>query len=162
MIAEDGRFIYRINDDINVMRRADKNPWLRNNVLNHLPLTRDQRTGELLWDELHRDWDRRTVTSKSQIAQDVKAFCTAKGTPELWAWYAAYDHVVLSQLFGRMLDLPEDMPMYTNDLKQELTRLGSPRYPEQVSGAHNALEDARWNKLLGEYLAKLDGPIRKG
>lgn len=158
MVREDGKTYYAVTDNLGTMVRAVKNPWLRDNVVKYLPYTFDDWTVEM--DLFHEDFH--AIKPKDQIAKEIRKFCTENGTPELWAWYAAYDHVVLSQLFGRMLDLPEDMPMYTNDLKQELTRLGSPRYPEQVSGAHNALEDARWNKLLGEYLAKLDGPIRKG
>jgi hypothetical protein len=49
--------------------------------------------------------------------------------------------------------------MYTRDLKQEIMRLGNPRVPEQESGNHNALEDARWNKMTYEYLMNLQKRI---
>ncbi len=31
-------------------------------------------------------------------------------------------------------------------------RLGNPQLPEQKSTEHNALEDAKWNKLAFEFL----------
>lgn len=163
MVREDGKEYYAVNHSLTVMIEASYNPWLVKNVLSSLPVTLNHPDNLLpvTWDYLHSDFA--CVKPKEQIAQEVAEFClSGSSLPELWAWYAAYDHVVLSQLFGRMIDLPADMPMYTNDLRQELARLGDPRYPEQASGEHNALEDARWNKQLGEYLAKLDGPIVRG
>ena len=41
-------------------------------------------------------------------------------------------------------------------LKQECKRLGNPQMPEQASGAHNALADARHNKMLAEVLAETE------
>jgi hypothetical protein len=75
--------------------------------------------------------------------------------PQLWAWYGAYDHVALCQLWGRMIDLPKGVPMWTNDLKQECERLGNPQVPQQASGEHNALADARHNRVIDEFLAGL-------
>lgn len=65
---------------------------------------------------------------------------------ELWAWYGAYDHLVLAQLFGRMVDLPAGFPMYTCDIQQYADHLGvgEDRLPPQPKDAHNALADARW------------------
>lgn len=162
MVREDGKEYYAVNQNLSYMLEAAHNPWLLKNVLPSLPVLIDH-TDDLIpvdWDEDHPDFE--CIKPRKQIAKEVAEFCLSASTlPELWAWYGAYDHVVLSQLFGRMLDLPTDMPMWTNDLRQELARLGNPRYPEQASGEHNALEDARWNKQLGEYLAKLDGPITR-
>ena len=38
--------------------------------------------------------------------------------PTLYGHYSAYDHVALSWIFGKMIDLPKGFPMYTRDLKQ--------------------------------------------
>jgi hypothetical protein len=152
MVREDGKEYYAVVHDMGVMVRAAKNDWLRKNVLRYLPVKITD--GLVSWDTFHPDW--KHVKPREQIAKEVREFCTEKGIPELWAWYAAYDHVVLSQLFGRMLDLPEDMPMWTNDLRQELHRLGNPAYPAQLEGDHNALHDARWNYIMRTYLAGLD------
>lgn len=39
---------------------------------------------------------------------------------ELYGYYSAYDHVLLSWIFGKMIDLPKSFPMFTIDLKQKL------------------------------------------
>lgn len=84
---------------------------------------------------------------------------------ELYGYYSAYDHVVFCWLFGKMIELPEDFPMYTKDLKQmydeaqdkvingvEIKKMDN--YPKQEN-EHNALADARWNKKLYEFLINL-------
>lgn len=76
--------------------------------------------------------------------------------PEWWAWHGAYDHVALSQIFGRMIDLPYRWPFFTNDIKQEAVRLGNPILPPQPDGLHNALDDARHNVVRYNYLKQLE------
>lgn len=90
---------------------------------------------------------------------------------ELYGYYSAYDHVCLSWIFGKMLNLPDQFPMYTKDLKQisddyfkdipihivDEIKAGhvivdnDKVYP-QNKGAHDALQDALWNKKLYEFL----------
>lgn len=99
-----------------------------------------------------------------------------KFKPEFYAYYADYDWVVFCQLFGKMMDLPKGFPMYCKDLKQILDekdvylnkvadrdkhRAGQlryakthPDYPKQEN-EHNALDDAKWNKKLHEFLNTL-------
>lgn len=88
----------------------------------------------------------------------------------LYGYYSAYDHVVFCWLFGKMIDLPKGFPMYTRDLKQmmdEITYLGNvkgldlnlklsdnPNYPKQEN-EHSAIDDARWNKKLHEFINSL-------
>jgi DNA polymerase III epsilon subunit-like protein len=96
--------------------------------------------------------------------------------PEFYAYYADYDWVVFCWLYGKMNDLPEGFPKYCIDLKQELDnkcrkfcyreiketsfesaleRLKIHRdYPKQ-NNEHNALDDAKWNKKLFEFLNNL-------
>jgi len=150
MVREDGKTYYAINEDMN-FSAIQRNPWLMKNVMTSLPV---QTGKDIPWNINHPDFQH--VKYRKQIADEVRNFCTVWGEPELWAWYAAYDHVVLSQLFGRMLDLPEDMPMYTLDLKQEHHRLGFPRLPEQMEGEHNALADAHHNRVIWEALKKYE------
>lgn len=67
---------------------------------------------------------------------------------ELWGYFAAYDHVCLSQLFGRMIDLPPPMPMFTNELMT--IRTGpTPSRPRELP-EHHALYDAKYQKLIFE------------
>ena len=65
---------------------------------------------------------------------------------ELWAWYAAYDHVALAQLWGTMTALPREIPRFTKDLRQRWDDLGRPALPS-VPGRHDALVDARHNLI---------------
>jgi hypothetical protein len=71
---------------------------------------------------------------------------------ELWAWYAAYDHVALAQLWGPMTALPREIPRFTKDLRQLWDDRGRPVLPE-MSGRHDALVDARHNLARWRVLA---------
>ncbi len=131
IVAEDGREYYAVSEDMPV-DRIRKHEWLMKNVFPHLPFS--------------GDWK-----PKEQIAAEVKEFLLASTAPELWAWYCAYDHVVLAQLFGPMIDLPEGIPMYTHDLRAFVDYLPDSSLPKQSGGAHDALEDARWVKQAHAY-----------
>lgn len=73
----------------------------------------------------------------AQIASEIQSFCGNDGElrdnrsnvngkywhqdfPEFYAYYADYDWVVFSWLFGKMIDLPKGFPKYCRDLKQIL------------------------------------------
>lgn len=95
------------------------------------------------------------LVSKAEIARLVQLFILAvEGPHELWGYYSDYDHVVLAQLFGRMIDMPEGIPWFTMDLKQEMTRLRikGDQVPAQEGVEHHALADARWNKVVYDHL----------
>jgi len=156
MVREDGKGLYRVNFDYSLMKDIFLHPWLRQNVVPSLPYTMTEDGVALTHG--HLDYD--SVKHKDEIAEDVKHFVLDTPNPELWAYYSAYDHVALCQLFGRMIDLPSGFPMYTNDLKSEIMRLGNPRVPEQATGAHNAYMDALWNKETYEYLERTVKPHR--
>lgn len=152
MVTERGAEYYAVNADMPV-KKIKKHPWLSKHVWPQLPrLHGDARIH--LGDPL--DKHHPAVKPKAQIAAEVRTFITAITDPQLWAWYAAYDHVALAQLFGSMVNLPVGIPMWTNDLRQEMRRLGDPRMPEQPAGEHNALEDARFNLVRHQHLAKLE------
>lgn len=151
LVREDGSEYYAIVDcgtkrdgvtEPTHMDRAVEHPWLRKNVVTSLPVD-FYMGGGWYWDLSHPDADK--VKPLDQIRQEVLRFLMGTPALSLWAWYAAYDHVALAQLFGRMIDMPIGIPMWTNDIRQECARLGDPLMPEQPSGNHNALEDARFN-----------------
>lgn len=149
MVAEDGRELYAISAEFSfcALQRHD---WLMANVAPSLPIKPAADGGP--WDIDHPD--HRHVHTRAKIARMVQAFTTLTPEPELRAWYGSYDHVALAQLFGRMIDLPPGVPMWTNDLRQEAARLGlsDEGMPQQASGHHNALADARHNRLMNEFL----------
>jgi hypothetical protein len=147
MVAEDGRELYRIVDDEDIIIEAVEHTWLRANVIPSLPilLKPDAPSWEWDFDSDHADWP--NVQQRPQVVEDVRAFILATPQVELWADYAAYDHVALAQLFGPMVKLPDGIPMWTNDLRQEMARRGAvdADLPVQdAATAHNSLADARW------------------
>ncbi len=99
--------------------------------------------------------------TREQIRLELLYFMDVEkhGKPELWGYYSAYDHVAFCQLFGTMMDLPRGFPMYTRDIKQLCDSLGNPKLPEQGKDEHNALADAKWNKLAWVYLLHFDALI---
>jgi hypothetical protein len=153
LVREDDREYYAVFADMPTKRIA-KHDWLRKNVVPGLPrLHGDARMFAGRGNPLAIDWQHPDIKPTKQIRDEVQRFIVNTPNVELWGWYSAYDHVCLAQLFGRMIDLPTGIPMWTNDLKQEHLRLGEPRLPEQESGVHNALADARHIKVMAEHLA---------
>lgn len=166
MVADDGKEFYRINASGNGVGVAANQSWLSKNVVPHLPVkihhrsefpAKEQEMFKLMaagcwytWDTKHPDHE--FVVDGVQLRRDVYTFLSGYKDLELWADHAAYDHVVLAQLFGRMIDLPKGVPMFTHELMQEWERLGKPDLPEQLYGAHHALHDARHNKAVGDFL----------
>ncbi len=135
IVSDDGAEYSAISTDFDASKAI---PWVKENVLAQLPPVTDER------------WKPR-----SRIRDEVLAFLTRGGKdPELWAWFGAYDHVVLCQLFGAMPDLPRPLPRFTRDLRQLWEMAGEPTLPKQKSGRHDALEDARQNKVLYDCLVE--------
>lgn len=153
MVTDDGRQYYAVNRDMPI-RRIRKHDWLMKNVVPSLPKGQGDRRNHVPKSWLF-DYADPTVKPHATIAADVRRFIQDTINPQLWAWYGAYDHVALAQLFGRMIDLPTGVPMWTNDLRQEAERLGNPRLPEQPGGVHNALADARHNLTVAQFLDRI-------
>ena len=152
LVADDGREYYAVNANMPMVEIA-LHDWLMANVVPSLPLQNKIFGLDNPWG---LDLGSPLVKPHRVIAEEVSEFIRRIPDPELWAWYGAYDHVVLSQLWGRMIDHPPWVPMWTNDLKQEWARLGRPKMPEQAEGEHNALQDARHNKRMGDFLITLE------
>lgn len=149
MVAEDGHELYAVAEEIDdgkLYGRIRRHDWLMAHVVPHLPLRGELRPpgfGDL--PTFNLDMDDNRIMPRRMIRNAVRDFLLSRlDQLELWAWYAAYDHVALAQLFGPMIHLPKGVPMYTHDLKQEVDRLGNPELPKQTSAEHNALADARW------------------
>lgn len=147
IVSEDNREFYRINLECDFSKASD---WVVENVL--FPIGINQSgviTGESL------NW----AVTKDEIKQGVIDFIGDDPKPQFWADYCGYDFVVFCQLFGTMMDLPPSFPMYCNDIRQLYDRLsddGTLELPVQENGLHNALQDAKWNKLVYEFLDGID------
>lgn len=161
IVAEDGREYYAISTDFN---RSDADDWVKENVLDVLELESH------LWKSEARI--KEDLLQFFGCRQDEHFWRVGKDVPEVYGYYADYDWVVFCALFGRMIDLPKGFPMYCRDLKQiydeknhwwknEVNRSLSVTnlrdtldYPKQ-DNEHNALDDAKWNKALYDFLIKL-------
>lgn len=160
IVAEDGREYCAIGNDFD-LGAALANAWLAENVIRPIlaSFSSDQPVSPA------------TVffamgKPNSAIAEEIITFVGDDADPQFYAYYADYDWVVFCWLFGRMIDLPKGFPMYCRDLKQcfdemvmnsaysasDLKR--SKNYPKQEN-EHDALDDARWNRDLYEFLARL-------
>lgn len=193
IVDEEGNEYYAISNNFNLNNAWWKNDntieepvyWLRENVLKKV-------FNDLRKLDVHDIYDEFTLDnlyallsnhgkSNYTIQQEILDFIKpSKESPvELYGYYSAYDHVVLCWLFGRMIDLPEGMPMYTIDLKQMIDIKANDvinyicyssgnhtiwnreealnfiksqhHYPKQ-SNEHNALDDAKWNLELYKFL----------
>ena len=159
MVCDDGRQYYAVNSDMPVDRIL-ANQWLKANVWPHLPLRGYKpapQINALQQSDGRLDMSDIRIKPHWVIANEVREFILATGPDvELWASYGAYDHVALAQLWGRMIDLPEGVPMFTHDIQQERSRLGLAwnDLPQQESGEHNALADARHNQTVRRWLAE--------
>jgi len=163
MVNQRGEAYYAVNGDIGrtwkgrkIRRRIRKHKFLMENVVPHLPHGYGDRRNQIPQSWLF-DYTDRAVKSLDKIADEVLDFLRASGEDlELWAYYGAYDYVALCQLWGPMADLPEGVPRFTRDLKQELERLGlsSAQMPTQKGTAHNALADARWNRDVADIILR--------
>lgn len=146
-VREDGQELYLVNSEAPLTAAANQHVFLRDEVLPHLPgEVRKLASGgyEFIWDKEDEHPDVENVHTMGTIRRMVESFLLSTPDLELWGWYSAYDHVVLAQTFGTMSEMPEGIPYWTNDLKQEVRNR---RVPTQKAGSeHNALADARWTR----------------
>ncbi|MCW2605829.1 MAG: hypothetical protein JWO60_522 [Frankiales bacterium] len=128
VVAEDGRSYYAVLDDWDPLA---VHPWVRENVVPQLPPAS-------------------TWRSRATVRAELLDFLG--DDPVLWAWFGAYDHVALCQLWGQMPELPRALPRVTLDVRQLWEHLGRPPLPKQQSGLHDALADARHVQVRWEAL----------
>jgi hypothetical protein len=132
IIDEKDRSYYAVSNEFDIKAADD---WVKENVLPFLP-SKDA-------------WK-----NKSLIRQEIIEFI-GKPRPQFWVYNGAYDWVAFCQLFGHIRNLPANYPWYANDIKQLWRMLDHPTLPKHNSLKHNALEDAKWNKLCWKFLHDL-------
>lgn len=126
VVDERGQEFYAVSTEFDPGRAG---PWVRDNVLDKLPSPAD------------KAWcDRATI--RDRLLEFLRR---DRERVELWAWFAAYDHVALAQLWGDMPALPRELPRFTRELRQRWEDVGKPTLPPPPSDAHDALADARHN-----------------
>lgn len=151
MLCEDGREYYAVSTEFDPNHCND---WVQQNVLPLLPPMGSNFT----W--LTPDGQSFTTSlwkPRKAIAAELINFLglPINIKPEFFAHFCSYDWVALCQLYGRMIDLPQGMPFYCNDIKQIQEELGNPQLPPQEGCEHDALNDAKWNKLIYDFLINL-------
>ena len=122
---------------------------MRQNVLNQLPSPAD------------KAW-----RSRDRIREDLLDFLDARKAArddvELWAWFAAYDHVALAQLWGAMPALPRSLPRFTREVEGRRRIVEEPplitRVPDEEAEELAAALDEylhtlapHWRRVLGGY-----------
>lgn len=177
IVSEDGREYKAISNEYSY---RDADPWVKENVIWKLytsPIEGNPRKHYKVAN-FHKVYGK----SNRQIMEDVAKFMGAwrdvhfwragNDIPEVYAYFADYDWVLFCSLFGRMIDLPKGWPMYCKDLKQmqDEKALSFKSYTEDLNDSakleaikdftnypvqkdnHLAIDDARWNKKLYEFL----------
>lgn len=138
VVCDDGRELYLQNSEFDWSIVPDDH-WIQDNVR---PWLHDE---EIFFHD------------RAEIADTLRGWVIPDKDIRLWGYYADYDHVILAQLFGTMMDLPDHFPMFTMDIRQWMEHEDITRedLPAQDGVEHHALADARWNfqawKTMDEF-----------
>lgn len=130
---EDGREYYAVSSEFD---ESDASDWVKENVLDGMNIPKEG------------------PKKRKQIANDIIKFINKDSNPTFWADHCAYDWVVFCQIFGTMMDLPDNFPKYCHDIKVEEMKLGDPKMPEHSGREHDALEDAKHLMEKYRYIKK--------
>lgn len=136
MVKENGQTYYA---EFNNVDWSKANDWVLENVKPHLEGPESP-----------------NYKSPETIKADIISFVGEK--PEFWAYFADYDWVILCQLYGRMIDLPQGWPYYCRDLKQLMDHFEFKKenIPATIvnKNEHHALDDAIWNLRVFEFIRR--------
>ncbi len=129
MVDDNGRTYSAVFRDFD-KARAERSPWLKENVLPHLPP--------------QSEWK-----SKDQIRGEVLEFIGGAQT-EFRYWVAPQDPVILQALFAPIfLQQPRNLTLFPYNVAQKFNDVGAPRSKMPMKKAeHDALADAQWLKEL--------------
>lgn len=142
LVSDDGREYYAVSNAFDEAA-ACADPWLKENVIERLG-------------EAGKPANR---LSPQAILEGVIAFLGQDRTVELWAYNNAYDVFLLCRLFGGMDVIRSRYDTIEFfDVKQLARSKGSPELPPKGPDHHNALADARWDKMTWEFLNSLPWP----
>ncbi len=156
LIADDGRELYLVNGELH-LEALLKHEFLMREVVPNLPLLlyRDSEDNPsfLDWDYGNEVFESH-VFDRATIRSQLTEFFDNTPSPELWGYCSGYDHVVLAQCFGTMVDMHPRLRFYTNDIAQLALpyKISTDSFPRHTGVAHNALADARWTKEAHEWL----------
>lgn len=143
---------YAVNGNFD-MKSFKKIKFMMDQVWPSLPKPHGDRRLHGKWPRL--DLNHPSVKRPGQIAEGVAAYFanTEAETTHLWAWYGGQDICRLHSLWDNDWSvMPAQIPQWFNELETLRWQAGSPELPQQEAGAHNALADARHNRVLHRFL----------
>lgn len=127
--TDDGRDFYAVSNEYDDTKLS---PWVKEHVIKKLGDTKP--------------------VSNAEIRDGIKDFVGDDPNPQFYAKCGAYDWFLLARLFGGLLKMPSNFPKYFHDVKAKWDTLGRPQLPPHPGNDHNALADAKWDKLADEFL----------
>lgn len=91
---------------------------------------------------------------RNALLELIKSFEIEDPVLRTWGYYAAHDHVCLSQLFGAMIDMPENWNFYDYDLRAMTDIYGYEHddFNPAPANPHHALSDANAQYLTTRAL----------
>jgi len=202
IVAEDGRQYYAISNEYSYSK-ADE--WVKVNVITkaYRNIVHGDSRNRFRVESFHHHFGKKNKKIAKEILEFVYPHISCKFKKnmeefyirtikygwneqlEFYGYYADYDWVLFCSLFGKMIDLPKDFPMYCKDIKQMLDdkannlitmgkgthSAGDKWYADNTEEAlselknhpsfpiqydeHDAILDAMWNKKLYEYLQSI-------
>lgn len=172
MVDDQGRTLYAVNADMPV-EKVVGHDWLSKNVWpllplvdKHVPDADGTRPPQCACKPRHMRLDRTNihVVPRQVLVNQVRDFLLRPNEPlELWANYAAYDHVMLAQLFGPMVKLPKGVPPRTCCIQQFADEHDAHgMLPPMLGNTHNALDDALWNHEAWKAIDRVKTRRRQG
>jgi hypothetical protein len=114
---------------------AQKDPWLKENVVPHLG-TVDKINNKKLEEDL-----------LNYIGEEEIQF---------WAYNASYDWVCFCGIFGNLMNLPDNINSCCFDLKQYQHFLRGPVFNQEQKIKHHALGDAKWDRDFYLFLKRYE------
>ncbi|MFM9373210.1 hypothetical protein [Streptomyces sp. Da 82-17] len=139
---------YAVHQDFDVAALLDSE-WMVDNVWPSLPTVHAPGALQAL-NLLHED-----VLTADEIRTGVADYFADTDATEthLYAYYGGQDICRLHSLWdNNWAVMPDEIPRWFNELEMLRVQAGGPDMPEQESGLHNALEDARHNRRMHRFL----------
>lgn len=152
--ADDGSEYYAVSKSMD-QASVYNDPFHNDQTMRWFPKSKWPTSPPIWLDNHHSD-----VKPLGTIRNEIERFFTEQiekfGPVDLYAFYAAHDFIVLTQLWGPLNQISPVVPWYINDLRSEMRRLGlDPKpegFPVQTEGKHHALHDARFDKVMGDWM----------
>jgi hypothetical protein len=147
--GDDRRFYAEFNDyNLNI-----SNNFLKTEVIPKLKWHGKIHINEFAYSE---NYTRFVYGDVKKIRVELLTFLKTESV-QFWAYIAPYDFVILCYILGGMMNFPDNISHFCMDIRHEMeinnfsTKWRDRVFPKPKN-AHNALDDAIWNKDFYEFL----------